>query len=523
MYTVSETYQAAMRGLSRCICAKLTAGESEYRDERELVSLSVVSGAGGTEKLIGNAVSAAITAELAGAVELPAEGTEMRAHFWPDGLTEEDAVPSVPFRVERVERDEDAGTVVLTGHDAMQLLEVHSADEITVTFPTTVGEYAAAAAATAGLLLANTDWFSADVVLESAPNLNGNETCRQVIAWVAECAFGNAQIDRNGAIQITSVVCPGDGEEIHPDLYFECELGNAYGPINTLVLARLPQGDNIFREDADAVAADGRIALTVADNPFWDTMRENVIEGLFAFIRGCVVQPYRLDWCGDPAMDPGDSIVLTDTKGRRVKSFFGAQVLEFDGGMRSEVELCAPSNETGNISKATGVREVARRTRLQVDKTNQRIDFEASRLDGVEGNVAAMTVTTEQIRQSVSAARQENDVLKTRVASIEADADGVRLQVQKIVENGVGRVATATGAVLDENGLHVTRSGEEMESRIDYAGLHVERGVTAVLVADHRGVEAENVLVRTWLTVGENSRFEDYDGGRRTGCFWTGG
>ena len=112
--------------------------------------------------------------------------------------------------------------------------------------------------------------------------------------------------------------------------------------------------------------------------------------------------------------------------------------------------------------------------------------------------------------------------VQSKIAEIDLNAEDISLKVQNILDNGVDKVVTETGATLDSDGLHVTKSGEEMESRIDYTGLYVERDDEAVLKATNSGVEAENVTVRIYLTVGKNSRFEDY-GTNRTGCFYVGG
>lgn len=521
MYQVTDAYKSAITADNRMMRVALTAGSEVYEDTAELKSLSIESGSGSTEKIIGNAVSAKITAEIKDIDGIPSQGVMMKAKYWPDGVSEDDAVPTTDFILESVEADEDAIYYTLIGHDKMALLGAHTSDEIQIEYPTTIGAYAAAAALTAGLNLADTDWLNADTSLSSAPNLSGSESCRDVIAWAAECAFGNAYIDRNGNIKITTIVPSETKHDINPDLYFECELSSVYGPINTLTLARATE-DNIYREDAESVSSNGRIDLKITDNPFLDMIREDMIDTMFSQICDVIIQPYTLDWCGDPAFDPGDTITLTDTKGNVCISIYGAESLEFDGGMRSSIEFKSPSNTTIDYSKATSTKEVLRRTNLLVDKANQRIDFEASRTDGLEGNIAAIAMTTDQISQSVTSIQEDRDGLKTRIAAIENNADSVIAKVQDIIDNGVDKVITETGATLDSDGLHVTKSGEEMESRIDYSGLYVERDGDAILKATNVGVEAENVTVRTYLTVGENSRFEDYDT-NRTGCFYVGG
>lgn len=377
MYQTSNAYQSAIKAAARYIRASLSAGGKTYTDEAELKTLTLETG--GTEKVIGNAYSAKLTAELQTS-DVPVLGAELHAVFWPNGQ-DANTVPTVPFVLESVDYDADAGVCSVTGYDRMARLAEHTAAEIDITYPTTIGAYAAAAAALAGLELAGIDWLNADTVLTAAPNLAGTETCREVIAWAAECALGNAHIDRDGKIVIRSIIPAETGYVIDPDLYFESEIGSAYGPINTLVLARLPQNDNVYRSSAADDAQ--KIALTITDNPFLDAIRDDVIDAMFAQIDGVSVQPYTLDWCGDPALDPGDTITLTDTDGTQKTALYGGATLEFDGGMRAAVEVTAPTNETIQYQKASSTREALRKTQLAVDKANQKIESLVQEIESI--------------------------------------------------------------------------------------------------------------------------------------------
>ena len=426
MYATSNDYRAAMRHFARCIRAKVTAGGETYTDDGALVSLTWERGAGTTEKLFGNAISACLSVELSGVGAIPPSGAAMQAFFTPDGMTE--TVPTQPFIVESGELDTDAKTAVISGFDAMLRLEKHKISKIGVEYPLSLADYTAAMLSLAGLELADRAWYQADLTLPTAPNLNGDETCREVLAKIAECAFGNATIDRAGKVVIRSILSSVSPTDIDPDLYFECTFGEAYGPINTLTLARLPQGDNIYREDADNVAQSGRVALTIADNPFLDVIREDVIDGMFAEIKGTVLTPYSLDWCGDPAYDSGDPIRLTDTKGNQATVFFGAEVLEFDGGLRSAVDVHPVTAESINYEKGASIKESVKRTLLEVDKANNRIQ-----------SVAEQTYNKEQtdiqiqskIEQNASAIRAE----VSETYTTKGETDSLRAKLELDYEN----------------------------------------------------------------------------------------
>lgn len=85
----------------------------------------------------------------------------------------------------------------------------------------------------------------------------------------------------------------------------------------------------------------------------------------------------------------------------------------------------------------------------------------------------------------------------------------------------MGKVTTATGFTFNEEGLTVSKTGSEMETQITEDGMTVSKNGSVVLTANNIGVDAVNLHATTYLIIGQNSRFEDYNG--RTGCFWIGG
>lgn len=100
-----------------------------------------------------------------------------------------------------------------------------------------------------------------------------------------------------------------------------------------------------------------------------------------------------------------------------------------------------------------------------------------------------------------------------------------QIEITKDIQvNGVSKVKTTTGFTFDEDGLTVTKTNADTKTTIDEDGMTVYSTTgaenTEMLVVDSKGVVAENVTVRTYLVVGQNSRFQDYETG--TGCFWIG-
>ena len=132
-----------------------------------------------------------------------------------------------------------------------------------------------------------------------------------------------------------------------------------------------------------------------------------------------------------------------------------------------------------------------------------------------------------ELTQSIAGVDDKVTSLKSEV-EMKLDADAVSIEIEKEIAKGVDRVATKTGYVLDENGLNISKTGDEMKNLLDNTGMYVTKSGDEILVANKDGVDAKDLHAKTYLIIGEGegrSRFEDYNatGERRTGCFWIGG
>ena len=91
--------------------------------------------------------------------------------------------------------------------------------------------------------------------------------------------------------------------------------------------------------------------------------------------------------------------------------------------------------------------------------------------------------------------------------------------MKNILDNGVDKVTTGTGYTFNNDGLKITKSGEEIENLLDNTGMFVTRSGETILQANNTGVTATDVTVRNYLIIGTHARFEDY-GENRTACFY---
>lgn len=228
-----------------------------------------------------------------------------------------------------------------------------------------------------------------------------------------------------------------------------------------------------------------------------------VAMNIFNELHGVHYTPGSVSTPDSGGFDVGDIIKVTDAKGREIKLY--AMSVAYSGQ-----KVCIEC--TGNRSRDSASA-----------KNNESFGVLNSKIFEVQKDIAGM-----KLKASDTSTRLENqiEITKTRVTEIAQDAANVSIRVAKIETDGVDKVKTSIGYTLSDDGLHIQKSGEEIDNSIDNTGMYVKRGDEVMLQANKDGVIATDVTVRNYLIIGSHARFEDYSGGtngNRTACFYIGG
>lgn len=88
-----------------------------------------------------------------------------------------------------------------------------------------------------------------------------------------------------------------------------------YGPVNSLVLARTPQEDNVAVADNTSVANNGRTEVKLANNEILDDDRRKLITPIFNSVKDFSHHPFEAETTGFGWYKPGD-LVLTQASGK---------------------------------------------------------------------------------------------------------------------------------------------------------------------------------------------------------------
>lgn len=472
MYTVTESFLSAVTAAQRTIRAKAVitrtdGSEQPLSDENALQSVSINRPLTANDTLIGSAVSGKIECVVLdpnGSLSGISDGEKLEVWLGTESTGEPEWVDFPAVSLDTVNPDPDSHTVALSGFDDMARLERKTFSDLSISYPITLRGIAELAVGAVGLSLSEEDFLLQDQSYgeDDMPNLTGDETLREIIAWVAEAALSNAVIGRDGKVQFVPMIPAQTADcTVDADNYFTFLPDSAWGPINTVVLGRVPQEDNIYREDASAVAQNGTKELRINDNPFLDGRRDLVIDTLFSAANGLTIVPYTLDWRGNPAVDPGDTIQITDSKNGTALVMCGGTSMDFDGGLRFSTELSIKSFTETDKTKAESLRSSTRRTFLQVNKASQEIQALVSETDDLGLKTANLSISLDGLMTQVQRYEESTDAdlsgMKTLISELQQTASELTLSFQTLQDSkaDASTLETLTGAVKvgAENGI----------------------------------------------------------------------
>lgn len=275
----------------------------------------------------------------------------------------------------------------------------------------------------------------------------------------------------------------------------------------------------------------------IKDNPFWDLREDRVtlLENALAAITGLTINQFECSWRGNYLLEIGDKISLTTKDDETVISYLLDDSISYTGGLTEKTKWNYTDTNEESAANPTTIGDAIKQTYAKVDKVNKQIEMVVSENDATSEALAAIQLNLDGISASVTNVEQQTTEtlasMSEEVATLKTQVDGsmsatdVEIAIKSELANGTDKITTSTGYTFNEEGLTVSKSDSEMETKITEDGMKVYKNDEEVLVANNVGVQTKNLHATTYLIIGRYSRFEDYtntNGEARTGCFWIG-
>lgn len=244
-----------------------------------------------------------------------------------------------------------------------------------------------------------------------------------------------------------------------------------------------------------------------------------VAQTLYEQLKDVVYTPCKVSVPASLDIHAGNTVQITDRNGKTITAYV---MTKTQTGQKDTLEC------TGSAFRdsSTAVNNQTFKA-LSGKVMNLRMDVEGLRVENKDtaGNLASLGVKVGEIDLKVQSQQSAVDGVQTSISEIRQQADSISATVQSIQDNGVQKVTNTFGLTIEGSAVVIHKSDSEMTNSLTEKGMYViknkgKTNETVMLQADAEGVNAENIKVRKYLTIGSHARLEDYEGG--TGCFYIG-
>ena len=481
--------------------------------------------------------------DIESTVEIPLEtqinyrfGVKVRDDEVQDYRDNYDYIDYGNYIVYKSEKQEDTNSYKITCYDKM-LYSMIKYEDMQITYPITIRNYINTICNYLGLIFKNSSDTFANYNKEIQNELfldseggDLNYTFRDVLDQLAEVTASTICLDENDQLEIRYVNNTQDtiNEEYLKNI--NVNFGEKYGPINSIVLSRSAESDNVYLRDEESVLQDGLCELKIIDNQImnWND-RSDYLQDILDQLDG--LEYYLNDFAstGICYYDLCDRYNIQIGEETYSCVMFNDEV-NITTGMEENIHTDMPSETQTDYTKADKTDRKINQTYLIVDKQNSKIESVVENVDILQNQTSTNANNINNLTSLVNSQGEEIDSLGTRVTQTAENITASVSAIQEEIDNGVGLVKT-TSVTIDDSGLNVSTDTSKIsttmtnnsfeikdngDKRLAFFGYDEQEGISKA--------EMDNLTVTNYFIAGVH-RVEtiEVDGEERTGYFYIGG
>ena len=294
------------------------------------------------------------------------------------------------FWAYEVDVDFEKGTTKITLYDAMRKAEMLWSEGAHTGYPKTVAQLAESLSYNVGFDtigdMTGLPNASAIVPSDLWALING-EKYRDVIDQIANVTATTAIANFENKLKFVSFATPTE-TLTYDNLKKYKELGT-YGKINSVILSRQPQNDDIAQTDTQSIETNGLTEYKIINNEIADDDRETFIQPIFNALDGVQFTGVELETEGHGWYEIGDTLYVAKTANDTPITIVVTDfTLTFDGGGFKEIIKCITPDKTNtNYMTVGGIKKSIYNTEIKTDRQQQEITSIVSRQDQFEDRV----------------------------------------------------------------------------------------------------------------------------------------
>lgn len=292
------------------------------------------------------------------------------------------------FVVYSVEKQEDTQSYKIICYDKM-LYSMKKNENLGITYPITIREYIKAICNKMGVAFANENntFNNYDKVIAQELYFGQDYTYRDILDELAQATGSIIEINENDELELKYV--EETNETFNEDYLknYDINFGEKYGPINSIVLSRSAESDNVYLRDEESVAIDGLCEIKIIDNQIMNfNDRSDYLQGIFDSLNGVEFYTNNFQSYGFLFLEVNDKYNVEVGDVTYPCLMLENEIRTIDG-VEEYVNTVKPEQTQTDYTKA--------------DKTDRRINQAYLLVDKQNKKINAVVETTETIQEEI--------------------------------------------------------------------------------------------------------------------------
>ena len=302
------------------------------------------------------------------------------------------------YVIYKSEKQEDTNTYKLTCYDKL-LYSMKQNEDLGVEYPIKIKDYLIALGNKIGLSVANTTFYNQDMKIPSELYLGQDYTYRDILDEIAQATGSIICLNENDEIQVKYPTQTNDtiDEEFLKDV--NVDFGQMYGAINTIVLSRSGESDNIYYPET---LPENPIEIKIKDNQIMNfNNRSDYLEGIYNALNGLYYYINDFTSTGILYYDVGDLYNVRIGENTYQCLMLNDEV-NVTTGIEEIIHTDMPEKSETDYSKADKTDMRINKTYLIVDKQNQKIESVVNNVTEQNNKISQITQTVDEVNSKIS-------------------------------------------------------------------------------------------------------------------------
>ena len=381
------------------------------------------------------------------------------------------------FVVYSVEKKEETGTYYYVCYDKM-LYSMKTNEELSIVYPISIAEYINALCNKIGLTFKNREeeFANYDKVINSELYFGLEYTYRDIFDELAQVTASTICLNENDEVEIRYI--NETNEIIDKDTLKDVNVtfGKKYGKVNSIVLSRSAESDNVYLRDEESVIANGLCEIKIIDNQKMNfNDRSDYLPDILNKLNGLEYFLNDFDTIGIGYLEICDRYkVQIDDKEYSCVLF--NDEMSITQGLEETIFTEMPPESTTDYSKASKTDRKLNQVSLIVDKQNNTIQGAVKQVTEISSEFDYIKDTTENSIETINSFILDYEGFKLRLESMEGTIDKMNFDFKT-------------------DGLSISTPDSETNSRLDNRGIRVFNYTKLTSVFNDKGSGIDKLIV----------------------------